>query len=85
MGDHSAPEPTQTVYPGKAVARTAIQILIGLAAVMPFLVADMGVDKAGTLVAGALAISAVVTRVMSIPAVNAALTMYLRLGAEPKH
>lgn len=75
---------TQTEFPGRATARTILQTAIGLAAMLPFLVADIGLDSKLPYVAGALAIAAAVTRIMSIPGVNLLLSR-VGLGAEPKH
>jgi hypothetical protein len=83
---HRAPdspmEPSQVVYPGKAVLRTVIQVLVGLAAIAPFLVADLGLPATSGLVAGALGIAAALTRIMAIPAVDRMLSG-MGLGAEP--
>lgn len=75
--------PTQVVYPAKAVVRTVIQVLVGLAAIAPFLVADLGIGTTSGLLAGALGVAAALTRVMAIPAVNQMLSG-MGLGAEPK-
>ena len=75
-------KPSQVAYPAKAVVRTIIQVLIGLAAIAPFLVSDLGLSTTSKLVAGALGVAAALTRVMAIPAVNRMLSG-LGLGAEP--
>lgn len=75
--------PSQVAYPAKAVVRTAIQVLVGLAAIAPFLVNDLGVSATGGLVAGALSVAAALTRIMAIPAVDRMLSG-MGLGAEPK-
>lgn len=74
---------TQTTYPAKTTIRTVVQMAVGLAAMLPFLVADIGLDSKLPYVAGALAIAAFITRIMSIPAVNVLLER-IGLGAEPK-
>lgn len=74
--------PSQVAYPVKATLRTVIQILVGLAAIAPFLVADLGLPATGGLVAGALGVAAALTRIMAIPAVNRMLSG-MGLGAEP--
>lgn len=76
-------EPTQVTYPIQATIRTVVQVVIGMAPVMPFLVADLGLQTTGGVVAIVLAASAVITRLMAVPAVNRALGRYLRLGADP--
>ena len=77
--------PSQTVYPNKALLRTVVQIVVGLAAVMPFLVAEIGFDQTWPIIAGVLGVSAAITRIMAIPVVNMLLGKYLGLGAEPVH
>lgn len=74
--------PSQVAYPVKAVVRTVIQVLVGLAAIAPFLVADLGVPATGGLITGALGVAAALTRIMAIPAVNRMLSG-MGLGAEP--
>lgn len=77
-------EPTQVVYPSKATLRTGVQVVLGLAVAMPFLVQDIGLDNTIPIVATVLGVSAVIARVMAIPAVNILLAKYLGLGAQPK-
>lgn len=74
--------PSQVAYPAKAVVRTVIQVLVGLAAIAPFLVSDLGLGATGGLIAGALGVAAALTRVMAIPAVDRLLSG-MGLGAEP--
>lgn len=79
----TAPEqPTQVVHPAQATLRTMLQVVLGLAPIAPVLVADLGVDTTLPIVAGLLAASAVITRVMAIPGVDQFLTK-LGLGARP--
>lgn len=84
---HHLPEPVarpaQVAYPAKAMLRTVVQILVGLAAAMPYLITELGFDKTWPIVVAVLGISAGVTRVMSIPGVNLLLGKYLGLGATP--
>lgn len=83
--NHRLPDlnaPSQVAYPAKAVVRTAIQVLVGLAAIAPFLVADLGLPATSGLVAGALGVAAALTRIMAIPAVDRMLSG-MGLGAEP--
>lgn len=74
--------PSQVAYPAKAVVRTVIQVLVGLAAIAPFLVGDLGLSTTGGLIAGALGVAAALTRIMAVPAVNRMLSG-MGLGAEP--
>jgi hypothetical protein len=74
--------PSQVAYPAKAVVRTGIQVLVGLAAIAPFLVSDLGLGTTGGLVVGTLGVAAALTRVMAIPAVDRLLSG-MGLGAEP--
>lgn len=82
MSAPDAAQPSQVTYPAKALLRTVIQVLIGLAAIAPFLVNDLGITATSGLVAGALGVAAALTRIMSIPAVNRLLSG-VGLGAEP--
>jgi len=74
--------PSQVAYPAKTVVRTVVQMLIGLAAMAPFLADDLGLKTTGGVVAGALGVAAAVTRIMTIPAVDRLLSG-MGLGAEP--
>jgi hypothetical protein len=89
-GRHSEPggpvgfRASQLRHPGHALARTMFQLVVGLAPMMPIIVAASGLPQTAAGVGVALAISAVVTRVMAIPAVEGALTIYAPwLAAEP--
>lgn len=86
MGRHSTPEDaTQVRYPWRAVVRTIIQLVVGLAAAMPMIVDSTGLPTTVAGIGTALAISATITRLMSIPAVNAALAAWVPwLAAEPR-
>ncbi len=84
MGRHSA-ETTQESYPWRTVFRTGVQVGIGLAAAMPMIVSSSGVPETLPGIGVALAVSATVTRVMAIPAVNFALKLYAPwLSAAPR-
>ena len=81
-------------HPWRAVARTALAILVGVGIVLPVVWAVV-VDELGayvppeTVAAGAwlvgllVAASSAITRIMAIPAVNAWLTT-VGLGAAPR-
>ena len=78
-------EPTQVRYPWRTVARTVVQILPALAIAVPLVVAAIEGDHPGALGpigVGAVAVSAAITRVMAVPAVNDLLSRF-NLGADP--
>lgn len=77
-------QPSQVAYPAKALLRTIIQVLIGLAAIAPFLINDLGISATSGLVVTVLGVAAALTRVMAIPAVDRLLSGF-GLGAEPKN
>ena len=80
----AAVAPSQVRHPGRAVARTVFQVAVGLAAATPELVALSGVPQTVSAVSVGLAVAATVTRVMAIPAVDAALQQWMPwLSAEP--
>lgn len=75
--------PTQVNHGWRATTRTAFAVLIGLASVLPVVLATTGLD---TTVYGAqvLAVAAAVTRVLALPAVNQFITVWLPwLAAAP--
>lgn len=76
--------PTQVAHPGKTVVRTVVQVAVGLAAIAPFLVGDLGLSTTGGLIAGALGVAAALTRIMAVPAVDQMLSG-MGLGAEPSN
>jgi hypothetical protein len=86
MGSHEAEKTSQTKYPWRATARTALAFIAGAAVSAPALYAAVTNESpeaatgAGLL---ALTISAAVTRVMAVPFVNEWLGK-LGLSAEPK-
>ncbi|MFI6368936.1 hypothetical protein ACIBG0_40195 [Nocardia sp. NPDC050630] len=76
---------SQVRYPWRAVVRTVFQLVVGLAAALPMIVATSGLPATAAGIGAALAISATITRVMSVPAVNAALAIWAPwLAAEPR-
>lgn len=74
-GSPSAAAPSQVAYPWRAVLRTVFQLVVGLAAALPTLVGVAHLPPSAAL-AAALAIAAAITRIMAIPAVNAALEQW---------
>ncbi|MDP9185637.1 MAG: hypothetical protein M3O29_08225, partial [Actinomycetota bacterium] len=86
MADHSAEKTTQTKYPWRATARTALAFIAGGALVAPALytaVTNQSPETATGAGLTALLISASITRLMAVPFVNLWLTK-AGLGAEPK-
>ncbi|MFR9767045.1 hypothetical protein [Nocardia sp. SC052] len=85
MGRHSDPQDaTQVRYPWRTTVRTVFQLIIGIAAAMPMIVAASGLPETAAGVGVALGVSAAITRLMSLPVVNGALTVWVPwLAAEP--
>lgn len=86
--------PTQTAFPWKATIRTGLQVLLGLGATLAAIwlvvqdelggyLSPEAQALIGAIVAGTIAVSTTLARVMAIPAVNDWLTK-IGLGAEPK-
>lgn len=69
--------PTQVEHKWKATARSAFQVIVALAALMPVLVPALGLSVSVGVGAGVLAVAAAVTRVMAIPAVNGFIDRFL--------
>lgn len=72
-----AAESTQEAFPWRTVARTLLQAILGLGAMLPVIVGE--VDGAASIpwVAMALTVTGTVTRIMALPEVNAWLGCYL--------
>lgn len=76
---------TQVRRPWRATIRTAFQLLVGLAAMLPLLTDAAGLEETTPVLAGVLAVSAAVTRVMALPAVEAFLEQFVPfLAANPR-
>ncbi|MEO5317580.1 hypothetical protein PV761_03165 [Arthrobacter sp. CC3] len=87
MGDHSAERTSQTRYPWRTTARTALAFIGGGAAAAPGLysaVTNQSPETATGAGLTALLVSAAITRLMAHPFVNEWLTR-AGLGAEPKN
>lgn len=67
---------TQVRLPSRATIRTTFQVIVGLAAVTPFLVDALGLKATG-VAATVLAVAAAITRVMAMPAVEDFLQQYV--------
>ena len=74
--------PTQTAHPWRATVRTIVAAIVGLLPLLPIIVAETGLASVAW-VAGAVAVTGTVTRVLAIPAVNAWVTEYVP-GLAPK-
>lgn len=75
--------PTQTRHPWRATARTVFAGALGLASLLPEVLAESHMD--GTVVgAQALAVTGAVTRILALPGVDRWLTRFLPfLAAQP--
>ncbi|MFE3073116.1 hypothetical protein [Streptomyces sp. NPDC059247] len=62
----------------KRTARTVLQSAVGIAVVLPAIVDASGLPETLPWVAGALAVSGALTRVMALDAVQALLPSWLR-------
>lgn len=76
---------TQVRRPWRSTVRTLVQLALGLAPMLPLLVDAAGVDDTLPAVAGALAISGGITRVMALPQVEVFLQRFVPwLAASPR-
>lgn len=76
---------TQVRRPWRSTVRTLVQLVLGLAPMLPLLVDASGVDDTLPAVAGALAISGGITRVMALPQVEVFLQRFVPwLAASPR-
>lgn len=76
---------TQSRHPWKATVRTILQMAVGFLVMLPQLVGAAGIDEATPWVATSLAISAAVTRIMALPAVEEWLSRFVPwLAADPE-
>lgn len=71
------PVTTQSRFPWRTVARTVFQAIVALAIVLPGVIDKAGISKTIPWVAGALAASATITRIMAMPMVEFFLQKYL--------
>lgn len=80
----AAVAPSQVRHPWRAVERTVLQLIVGGAAGLPIIISASGVPQTAAGIGTALAISAVITRLMAMPAVDAALQVWAPwLATEP--
>ncbi|WP_306365429.1 hypothetical protein [Nocardia sp. CC227C] len=83
--DNLRDDASQVRYPWRATVRTVFQLVVGVATAMPAIIAASGLPETAAGVGVALAVSAAITRVMAIPAVDTALRVWAPwLAAEPK-
>lgn len=66
---------TQSEHPWKATLRTVFQMLVGLAAIIPLVADDLGASAPWAL--AVVGVSAAITRVMALPAVEAFLEAHV--------
>lgn len=77
-------QPTQTKHPWRATARTVFAVVVALASLLPELVLTAGIP-AERGVAQVLAVAAVITRMLAMPAVDQLLREHFPwLAAAPK-
>lgn len=80
MGAHSAETTaTQSDYPWRAVLRTIVAFIVGVAPLLPAILAaaeNANVPGATGLAAASLAVTGAVTRVLAVPGVNDLLQRY---------
>lgn len=68
-------QPTQVKHPWRSTVRTGFQVLVALASLLPYVVAQVDVPVEG-LLAQVLAVAAGVTRVMAMPQVSTFLERF---------
>lgn len=82
----TSPATTQQEHPWRAVARTGLAVLIGAASTVPFVVQILDEQLNGWEAAGiggqTIAVAGIITRVMALPGVDAALE-HVGLGSSP--
>lgn len=71
------PQATQSAHPWRATVRTVFAGGVGVLAMLPLIVDASGVPDSTPGLAGALAVSAGVTRVLALPGVNSWLRTYV--------
>lgn len=81
--EKQSPPPTQVQHPWKTVLRTTLTAAVALLPLLPEIARAAEIDTIPT-VASVLAVVAAVQRVITLPSVNAWLTAYTHMGAEPK-
>ena len=69
--------PIQSAHPWRATIRTLFQAIIGFAAMWGLIVEAFGIDTQLPWVAASLAVTAGITRVMSLPAVDDWLSRFI--------
>lgn len=75
--------PTQVQHPWRATIRATLTAGLALIPLLPEIARAAGIDTIPT-VASVLAVVAAIQRVLTLPSVDAWMTKYLHLGAEPK-
>ena len=86
MSEVNPTDPTQVSYPWKATARTLIAGALAILSVAPIVIQiildQWDIEWLGAALVQVVAVQTVITRIMAIEAVNAALTR-IGLGATP--
>lgn len=79
MAKHAATTPasTQSAHPWRATVRTLFAAVIAFASMWGVIVAAAGLDEGIGWVASSLAITAGITRIMALPAVEAFIRTFL--------
>ncbi len=78
------PAPTQSRHPWRATLRTVFAVVVALATLLPYVLADSSLEAAPG-VAQVLAVAAAITRVLALPVVETFLRDYAPwLAAEPR-
>lgn len=70
-------QPTQVRQPLRSTVRTVFQAAVGFASMWALIVQTLGLDEDWQWVSASLAVTAGITRVMAIPAVNVWLARFL--------
>lgn len=77
-------QPTQVRRPWRSTVRTVFQALVGLVVILPVVLVEAGVSDIVVGGVSVLGVSAVVTRLMALPAVEKWLGRFLPwLAADP--
>lgn len=71
-----AEQPTQVRHPWRSTVRTGFQVVVALASLLPYVVAEIDVPVEG-LLAQVLAVAVGITRVMAMPQVSTFLERFL--------
>ena len=78
-------QPTQVRRPWRATVRTVVQFIVAACVLLPFIVAETGLDpQLYPWLGGLLTVAAIITRVMALPQVESFLRRFAPwLAADP--